>query len=50
MAARPDEEEYEEFISWEQLPDTRGSYTVSVQALGVDGNRSQTAAAKVGKY
>ena len=43
------ETQYEEVISWEQLPDTRGSYTFSVQVLGLDGNSSQTSSAKVGK-
>ena len=50
MTAIPDVIQYEEFVSWEELPDTGGSYIVSVQALGVDGNSSQTATAKVGKY
>ena len=43
------ETQYEELILWEQLPDTRGSYTFSVQALGLDGNSSRTSSAKVGK-
>ena len=47
--ASPGEMQYEEFISLEQLPDRRGTYTFSVQALGLDGNSSQSSA-KVGKY
>lgn len=43
------ETRYGELISWEQLPDTRGSYTFSVQALGLDGNSTRTSSAKVGK-
>lgn len=47
--ASPGEMQYEEFISLEQLPDRRGAYTLSVHALGLDGNSSQTSA-NVGKY
>lgn len=50
MMASPGETQYEGFISWEQLPDRTGAYTLSVQALGLDDNSSQSTSAKVGKY